>query len=77
MPKKKTLEESLIRLEEIVSIIDENEVGLEDAVKLYKEGVAISIQCGKTLEKIEQEVYLLQENLNSTFKLKPFEVMED
>ncbi len=49
MPKKKTFEQALSRLEEIVSNIENNQTTLEESVKLYKEGIELSIFCGKQL----------------------------
>ncbi|MCH5180452.1 MAG: exodeoxyribonuclease VII small subunit [Erysipelotrichales bacterium] len=39
--ENKTFEEKLARLEEIVSAIDSNNLGLEESMKLYEEGIAL------------------------------------
>ena len=45
MATKKTFEELLNRLESIVDEMENMDIGIEKAVKLYKEGVEISMQC--------------------------------
>ena len=51
MKKTPTFEESLARLEEIVARLDDETLPLEEAVKLYGEGVKLSAACQKTLEE--------------------------
>lgn len=72
MAKKKTFEEALNRLEEIVNEMENSETGLEQSVKLYKEGVELSVQCSEKLNAIEQEVSVLQKNAEGVFVKKPF-----
>jgi exodeoxyribonuclease VII small subunit len=70
--KKKTYEEALNRLEEIAQLMEEGDVGLEESVKLYKEGVELSLFCSQKLEKAEQEVAILQKSATGAFESKPF-----
>jgi exodeoxyribonuclease VII small subunit len=70
--KKKTYEEALNRLEEIAQLMEEGDIGLEESVKLYKEGVELSLFCSQKLEKAEQEVAILQKSAAGTFESKPF-----
>lgn len=76
MAKRKTFEEALTRLEQIVNDIEDGEIGLEQSVKLYKEGVELSVFCSEKLNTIEQEVSLLQKNADGVFSKKPFEIEE-
>ena len=50
MATKKTFEELLNRLESIVDEMENMDIGIEKAVKLYKEGIEISTQCSQRLE---------------------------
>jgi len=59
MPKK-TFESDLTRLQEIVAMVESSETTLENAIKLYKEGMALATKCGTALTKYDQEVELLQ-----------------
>ena len=72
MAKKKSFEENLIRLEEIVNEMENPQVGLENAVKLYKEGVELSTNLYKRLEAITEEVSILQETADGLIKEKKF-----
>ena len=45
MATKKTFEELLNRLETIVDEMESMDIGIEKAVKLYKEGIEISMHC--------------------------------
>ncbi len=73
MPKKKTFEQALTRLEEIIDGIENNETTLEESVKLYKEGIELSVFCGNQLKKTEQEIVLLKESADKIFSEKNFE----
>ena len=58
--KKLNFEEAMARLEEIVTQLEEEEVPLETAVKLYKEGLGLSGQCKEKLTAAEGEIVLLR-----------------
>jgi exodeoxyribonuclease VII small subunit len=70
--KKKTYEEAVERLEEIVKIMEDDSTGLEEAVKLYKEGVELSVYCSEKLNAAEQEVFTLKKTASGVFEKKPF-----
>ncbi len=68
--KKNTpsFEDRLRRLQEVVSALENGELPLEDSVRLYKEGLALSRSCREQLEKARNEVRLLTEE-----GLEPFD----
>ena len=53
---KNTFEDNMLRLEEIVKLIDQGEVSLEDSLKLFQEGTALVESCGKLLDEAELQV---------------------
>ncbi len=62
MADKKTgnpFEAKLFRLEEIVKNMESGQLGLEDSLKLFEEGVKISRECQTELDAAEQKVELL------------------
>ena len=61
---KKTFEDAFSRLEEIVRIMEENETGLDESVKLYKEGMELAVFCGKKLDTASNTVKQLKESVN-------------
>ena len=54
--KKYDLEEKLKRLETIASRIQNPNIGIDDALKLYKEGISLSKKCKDIILSIETEV---------------------
>ncbi len=58
MPKKKSesFEELLKRLDEISQLLESEEVGLEESIKLYEEGIKLSEKCYSILKEAELKV---------------------
>lgn len=77
MAKKKSFEEALNRLEEIAEQMEDSETGLESSVKLYKEGVELSVYCSEILNKAEQQVMELKENGDGLFSKRSFDMGEE
>lgn len=62
MPKKeKTFEEALDRLQEIVSVLEDNEKPLDEAVRLFEEGLQLVQLCDERLKKFETQIEELSE----------------
>jgi exodeoxyribonuclease VII small subunit len=60
-------EKNLKRLEEIVSKLEDGELQLEQSLKLFEEGIAISRACNLKLTEAENRVkLLLSVNADST-----------
>jgi exodeoxyribonuclease VII small subunit len=61
MPRKKELsfEESLSRLEEIVSSMEQGDMSLKDLMAAYSEGVTLSQSCLKALDRAEKAMDLM------------------
>ena len=53
----------LSRLEEISELLESNEIGLEDSISLYEEGIKLSKSCLTTLKKAELKVTKLKNEL--------------
>ena len=61
-------EDCLQRLEQIVDELEKGNVPLEQALKLFEEGVQLSASCRKELEEAEGKVEIL---LKQNGKLQP------
>ncbi len=61
-------EDSLQRLEQIVDELEKGNVPLDQALKLFEEGVKLSAACRKELEEAEGKVEVL---LKQNGKLQP------
>ena len=61
MKKKPDYEQSMLRLEEIVELLESGELPLEESMKLFEEGTKLSAECYETLKKAEQKITQLSE----------------
>ena len=59
MAAKKTFEENMARLEEIVGKLEKGDAPLSDSLKLFEEGTKLIPQCRTELDKAEQQVVKL------------------
>jgi exodeoxyribonuclease VII small subunit len=58
-PKTLTFEQSLEKLEEIVTEIESGEVPLEESIEKYAEGMGLVKQCRGILDQAEKRIQLL------------------
>ncbi len=68
-PGEATFDESLRRLEEIVEQMEQGEIPLEESLKLYEEGIALSKVCAEKLQQAELTVKRLGKDLEGNLKL--------
>jgi len=54
--KKMSFEQAMIRLEEIVALLEKGEAPLEESLTLFEEGSKLLRQCTGMLDKAEQKV---------------------
>ena len=71
--KEYSFEESLEKLESIVSSLEKGDVPLDESIKLFEEGTALIANCNKLLENAEQKVKLLQIDENGDPNEVPFD----
>ncbi|GBD91006.1 exodeoxyribonuclease 7 small subunit [bacterium BMS3Abin04] len=65
--KEQKFEQLLLRLEEISTLLESDDIGLEDSVKLYEEGIELSRKCYSILANAELKVTELKKQLDSEF----------
>ncbi len=68
--KEQSFEQSMKRLEEIVEKIDKGDIPLEEVMKMYEEGVALSKTCLEHLQQAELTLKRLGRDLNGNLKLE-------
>jgi exodeoxyribonuclease VII small subunit len=64
MTNKKTYtdyESAVARLEEITTLLESADTGLEDAIKLYTEGLEIARFCDQKLTDAEKKIKIIME----------------
>ena len=59
MAAKKTFEENMRRLEEIVDKLEKGDAQLSESLALFEEGTGLVASCRKELDKAEQQVVKL------------------
>jgi|WetSurMetagenome_2_1015567.scaffolds.fasta_scaffold978577_1 exodeoxyribonuclease VII small subunit len=64
-----TFEQMLHRLETIVEQLDRGDVALDDALRIYEEGIAIARTCGEKLAKAELTLKKLAKDVEGNLKL--------
>jgi exodeoxyribonuclease VII small subunit len=72
--KKPDFERSLARLEEVVRRLESPQLALDEAMKLFEEGVELSRECQKQLEEAEGRVEILLKKADGKIVAEPFEI---
>ena len=65
-------EQSLKKLETIVTQLEQGDLPLEDSLKLFEEGVSLSAVCKQELDAAEGKVQMLVKQRDGSHKLEPF-----
>ena len=71
--KKLNFDQALKRLGEIVEQLESGQLGLEESLARFEEGLKISIFCQEELQKTDGKVSLLVKKLNGDTELLDFE----
>lgn len=67
-----TYEKAIMRLEEIIHMLENNEIPLESSVELFQEGIELSKYCDNKLKNIQKKVAQIYDE----GQLKDFETEE-
>ena len=70
---KKTFEEQITRLEQIVAALEQGDVKLSDSLALFEEGTKLIAACSKELDQAEQKVVKLMKGPDGAPVELPFE----
>jgi exodeoxyribonuclease VII small subunit len=70
---KQTFESAMKRLESIVRELESGDLGLDEAMKKFQEGVKLSKLCSNKLDESEKKVSILLENEEGSIRVEPFE----
>ncbi|MGH7275866.1 MAG: exodeoxyribonuclease VII small subunit [Candidatus Rokuibacteriota bacterium] len=65
-------EDSLGRLEQIVSQLEAGNLPLEESLKVFEEGIALARSCAKYLEEAEKRIEILTRDEGGALGAKPF-----
>ncbi|MEE1313492.1 MAG: exodeoxyribonuclease VII small subunit [Lachnospiraceae bacterium] len=66
MPRKKfTVEQAFLDLDVIIEKLEKDETSLNDALSLYTEGMKLVKKCQDSLDMVEKELMILEEDQNA------------
>lgn len=60
--KSKSLEKSLEQLNDILSNLEKEDISLEESFTLYQEGMKLLKQCNESIDKVEKQLIILEED---------------
>jgi exodeoxyribonuclease VII small subunit len=67
---KESFEEKMMRIQEIVEILDAGEKPLEEMITFYEEGMKLSQECRNFLEKAENKIIDITNNYSNSSELQ-------
>lgn len=73
----KDFEQALERLEYTVEKLEGGELPLEEALKLFEEGMKISRFCGERLDEAQRKVEILVKKSQEGYRSEPFSVAKE
>ncbi len=65
MSKTKTFENNLAELADIIKKMEQNDVGLEESLKLYENGIKMTRECQSIIENAEKKIESLMDQHNN------------
>lgn len=69
-----TIEDALAKLEEITQKLEEDEIGLEEAIALFDEGLTLAAKIKQDLEAAKLKVEQVLERTKGTFSLEALDL---
>ncbi|MFH1824253.1 MAG: exodeoxyribonuclease VII small subunit [Candidatus Firestonebacteria bacterium] len=76
MVSEMKFETGLKRLEEIVEKLESGDIGLDESLKLYEEGVKLLKFCTVKLDEVEKKIEMLVKDKDGKISTKPFKAEE-
>lgn len=72
---KKTFEEAISELEEIVEKLEKGELTLEESMTYFEQGIKLSKYCSKMLDEAEKKISVLIEEENGKINEEQLEII--
>ena len=69
---KKTFEQAMKQLEQIVQDLESGDMPLEKAIKKFEEGIELSKYCTKKLDESEKKITILMQDASGNVAELPF-----
>lgn len=74
---KKTFEQSMKQLEQLVQELESGDLPLEKAIKKFEEGIQLTKICARKLDETEKKISLLVEDEDGNVAESPFPAADD
>ena len=74
---KKTFEQAIKQLEQIVQDLESGDMPLEKAIKKFEEGIQLSKYCTEKLDESEKRITILMNDAAGNVSEKPFADFQD
>ena len=71
--KELKFEDAMKKLEKIVSELEDNNTGLDESLKKYEEGIALSRFCAKKLNEAQKKVQILSKKSSGVLEATNFD----
>lgn len=75
--KEIKFEEALKRLEEIAAIMEDNNLPLEESLKVFEEGMKLADLCNKKLDEAERKISIIIKGEDGTYNEEDFSFKEE
>ena len=75
--KELPFEKSMEKLEKIVEELESGDIGLDQALKKYEEGIKLARMCQGKLDKAKQKIETLMKTEKGLFKTENLKEKED
>lgn len=69
---KKSFEQAVNELENIVEKLERGELSLDESIGMFQRGIELSRYCSKTLDEIEKKITILIEDEQGCIKEQTF-----
>lgn len=74
---KKSFENAITELEEVVEKLEKGELSLDDSIEVFQKGIELSKYCNKRLDEVEKKISVLIEAENGELQEKEFSNSEE
>ena len=75
--KKPSFEEALKQLESLAELIERGQIGLEESIQKYEEGMSLVKHCREVLARAEHRLQQLQEREDGTLAVNDFQLRKE
>lgn len=72
---EKTFEQAVARLEEIVKALDDGDLKLDEALKLFEEGTKLARICSNRLSEAQGKLELLSKKPDGSMEAEPMDTI--